>query len=202
MYSTLQPRPPAPGKICRGAHQVVQVLNDEPMSCTLADVSEPPRQPSDGALRLPDYVQGHDETWDRLGPDWRAVDGAIAGTRLYVTWETGENGRSELTGLCVTGQPITGEMLRAVPVSRLTRLPAAQQVDLSQITALHRSKNASPEEFAADVAWYYGVFGQLSPHPAKAIAEHSGVPVGTVRGWIREARMRGALPPGTRGRAG
>jgi hypothetical protein len=46
------------------------------------------------------------------------------------------------------------------------------------------------------------MFSQITHHPAKAMAEHSHVPVSTVRGWIREARLRGKLPPGTRGRAG
>ena len=43
---------------------------------------------------------------------------------------------------------------------------------------------------------------QITSHPAKAIAEHSDVPGGTVHGWIHEARLRGKLPPGTKGRAG
>lgn len=168
---------------------------------TVADVTEPQRQP-DGALELPEYQPGQDETWDRLGKDWQAIEGAIDGARLYVTWAKRDDGRSELSGLCVQASPVTSDLLRAIPVARLGRVPAAERFDVTELAPLRRRKDDAPEEFADRVAWYYRVFGQMTSHPAKAIADHSHVPVGTVRGWIREARMRGKLPPGTRGRAG
>lgn len=151
---------------------------------------------------MPEYRPGHDETWDRLGDGWQLIEGAVEGARLYVSWVTQADGRTDLAGLCVEASPVTGELLRSIPVARLGRLPAAERFDLSQLAPLHRGKDEAPGEFAGRVALYYGIFGQLSPYPAKAIAEHSRVPVGTVRSWIREARMRGKLPPGTRGRAG
>jgi hypothetical protein len=168
----------------------------------VANVSDSARQIPGDTLRLPEYHPGEDETWDKLGKEWQAVEGAINGTRLYVTWATDEDGRSELTGLCIQASAVTGELLRMIPVARLSRLPAAVRLNVAEIAPLRRRKDDAPEEFADRVAWYYRVFGQMTSHPAKAIAEHSHVPVGTVRGWIREARMRGKLPPGTRGRAG
>jgi hypothetical protein len=38
--------------------------------------------------------------------------------------------------------------------------------------------------------------------PAQSIADANGVPVRTVYGWFREARRRGILEPGRKGRAG
>jgi hypothetical protein len=155
-----------------------------------------------GAMRLPTYQPGEDETWDRLGDAWQAVDGALEDARLYVTWVTHGDGRSELAGVCVTGAPVTGEMLRAIPVGRLSQLPGATPFDPSELAPLRRRGDDAAGEFSNRVAYYYKIFAQITPHPAKAIAEHSNVPVGTVRGWIHEARVRGKLPPGTRGRAG
>ena len=151
---------------------------------------------------MPNYEPGQDPSWDRLGKEWQRVDGAIDGARLYVTWTTHADGRSDLTGICVEGVPVTGEMLRSIPVGRLSRAHDAEPFDLAELTPLRRRHGENPDEFAARVAWYYRVFSQITPHPAKAIAQHSHIPVGTVRGWIHEARARGKLPPGTRGRAG
>lgn len=159
-------------------------------------------EPVPRGLRMPAYEPGQDETWDRLGKEWQRFDGVLDGARLYVTWVTHKDGRSELAGICIEGAPVTSELLRSVPVGRLLRAHDAESLDLAELQPLYRRKNESPDEFAGRVAWYYRVFSQITPHPAKSIAEHSHKPVGTVRGWIHEARARGKLPPGTRGRAG
>jgi hypothetical protein len=60
----------------------------------------------------------------------------------------------------------------------------------------------SPLEFAKQVAEQYKLAALRTHEPAVELASASGVPVGTVRRWIREARALGELPPGHQGRAG
>jgi hypothetical protein len=58
------------------------------------------------------------------------------------------------------------------------------------------------EDFARRVAAAYRFYLPQTAHPAKAIADDSGLPVTTVRRWIQEARDLGVLTKGTKGRAG
>lgn len=161
-----------------------------------------------GGWHLPDYKAGQDDLWDQLGEDWRAVDGIAEGLRIYVRWDRPAGERARVSGLCVSGGPVTTETLRAIPISRLENLSATldrveNRADQPEgLAPLVRRRGDDPEEFAERVAEYYRWFATFSNKPAKIIADHSGVPVGTVRGWIREARLRGKLSPGTQGRAG
>lgn len=67
---------------------------------------------------------------------------------------------------------------------------------------LTRPDGTDPDSFYALVAAAYREYAPQTRAPALKIAEEAGVPVGTVRGWIREARRRGKLPAGTRGKVG
>ncbi len=58
------------------------------------------------------------------------------------------------------------------------------------------------DQFYRRVADAYREFAKLSRAPAAAMANEAGVPVTTVHRWVREARRRGHLPPGRKGRAG
>jgi len=165
--------------------------------------------PPKGEWFLPDYRPGEDEMWDRLGNDWLAIDNIHDGVRVYVRWEE-EGGRSRVTGLTLAGGPITTDALRSISVSRLENLPAAlrdfrltaPERFAADMIPLAREPGEDPESFSERVAFYYRVFAATSSKPTKALAEHAGVPMATMRGWIREARLRGKLPPGTRGKAG
>lgn len=171
-------------------------------------MSDTQRTSEDGFWTLPEHVNGEDDLWDSLGADWQAVDGVRAGIRVYVRWEHEAEGKVRLSGLCLAGDNITTDTLRALPVSRLenlhgvTGVAVPQQQFVRELAPLKRHQGEDPDEFSGRVAYYYRVFAAISSRPAMEIAQHSGVPVGTVRGWIREARLRGKLPPGTRGRAG
>lgn len=160
---------------------------------------------SAGEWFLPDYRHGDDEMWDRLGEGWHAVDG-ILDVRIYIQWEAGDSSRTRVLGLCIGDGPITADMLRMIPISRLEGLPGLPYMDRDQfvreLAPLVRHKGDDPEEFAERVAFYYSVFSVISSKPAVEIASRSNVPVATVRGWIREARMRGKIPPGSRGKVG
>lgn len=67
---------------------------------------------------------------------------------------------------------------------------------------LKRPDGTDPDGFAERVAAAYREYVMETRSPALKIAEEAGVPVGTARGWIREARRRGKLPQGHKGKAG
>lgn len=157
---------------------------------------------------MPVFGQGKDDLWDRLGAEWQAVDGVHPDARLYVRWHEEEGERPKVTGFCVSGDHITTDVIRSVPVSRLENLRALlkdakpKEDFLAELVPLARRHGERPEEFSKRVAWYYKIFATTSSSPTKDLAEHADVPLATMRGWIREARLRGELPPGTRGKAG
>ena len=64
-------------------------------------------------------------------------------------------------------------------------------------------KAGRPDRFYAQLAaTYTRVVSRGGRHPIKDIAKRRRVEPSTVREWIREARVRGLLTKGTRGRAG
>ena len=67
---------------------------------------------------------------------------------------------------------------------------------------LTRPDGSDPDGFAERVADAYREYVMETRSPALKIAEEAGIPVGTARGWIREARRRGKLPQGRPGRTG
>ena len=66
---------------------------------------------------------------------------------------------------------------------------------------LARPDRRNPE-FYRQVASAYNAAASRSRRPVAVLAAEAGVPHNTARHWIREARRRGYLPPGRRGRAG
>lgn len=67
---------------------------------------------------------------------------------------------------------------------------------------LTRPDGSDPEEFYARVADAYREFAPQVRYPAIKMAEEADVPVTTVHRWIREARRRGKLPAGRKGKVG
>jgi DNA-directed RNA polymerase specialized sigma24 family protein len=59
-----------------------------------------------------------------------------------------------------------------------------------------------PDAFYARVARGYSALAAEHRRPAAELAEINGVPVTTVHRWVKEARARGLLPPGSTGKAG
>jgi hypothetical protein len=62
--------------------------------------------------------------------------------------------------------------------------------------------NPKPPKFYEEVAWAYRELSAQGNRPAMELAEANGVPVTTVHRWVKEARRRGFLPPGRKGRRG
>ncbi|MFI0354485.1 hypothetical protein [Actinomadura sp. 9N407] len=67
---------------------------------------------------------------------------------------------------------------------------------------LGRPTGENPDQFYREVAFAYSELARTTRAPAKTLAEESEVPTTTVHRWVREARQRGFLPPGEKGRAG
>jgi hypothetical protein len=67
---------------------------------------------------------------------------------------------------------------------------------------LTRPDGSDPAAFSKRVAEAYNAAVLTTSKPATVLAAEAGVPVTTVHRWIREARLRGHLPPAKKGRAG
>lgn len=67
---------------------------------------------------------------------------------------------------------------------------------------MERLRSEDFDAFCGAVALWYTARTAHSKAPAKEMAEEIGAPVSRVHMWIREARIRGTLPPARRGVAG
>ena len=77
--------------------------------------------------------------------------------------------------------------------------PMLPDAERSKLT---RPDGTDPDGFAERVAAAYREYVQTTRAPAQKIADEADVPIATARSWIREARRRGKLPQGRKGRAG
>jgi hypothetical protein len=84
----------------------------------------------------------------------------------------------------------------AQPIRPMKTRRLGTAVDLS--APAHRK----PDEFYQEVANQYGQLVATSNRPAAEMAELYGIPVTTVHRWVKEARRRGFLGPGRKGRRG
>jgi hypothetical protein len=108
---------------------------------------------------------------------------------------SGPAGRRMSTG--VTSDPALAE-LRKLAADAPPELPNPAPARLR----LTRPDGTDPDSFYALVAGAYREYATQMRAPAVEIAGEAGVPVATARTWIREARRRGKLPEGRKGRAG
>lgn len=140
-----------------------------------------------------------------------------------------ENRRLYAYKVEVTGPTVTPEALRTFPLSRMVAflngtspaqqraafaLAAGGEVLLVGENRWLESKRPSmklripttrkkPNSFYQGVAYRQGwLVDEGVRNPASVIAEANDVPVTTVHRWIKEARARGLLPAGQKGRAG
>jgi hypothetical protein len=80
--------------------------------------------------------------------------------------------------------------------------PELPHIAVPERPRLARPDGTDPDSFYALVADAYREYAPQTRAPAVKIAEEAAVPVGTAHGWIREARRRGKLPRGRKGKAG
>lgn len=89
--------------------------------------------------------------------------------------------------------------LRELAEDAPTELPTPRAESRPRLT---RPDGSDPDGFYALVGSAYREYALQTRSPAVEIAKEAGVPVATARTWVREARRRGKLPAGTRGKAG
>jgi hypothetical protein len=155
------------------------------------------------------------EEWleERFGGNWSWSGGSditaaatIPDSGTFAQFKRNESGRWVLTGLLLLEDALTADRLRRVPVVELENRwsehhdRGAVEAELEALPALRRTDDMSPEDFSRLVADHYRIWARFSPHPASAIADEWAVKVPTVHTWIREARLRGFLPPAQRGK--
>lgn len=132
----------------------------------------------------------------------RRAEFNIDGIRIVASAELEADGSARVVHLEVSGRRITTEALRRVPISVIEASArwTADPGDLDNFEG--RRPGEDPIEFSRRVTKAYRAAASRSSRPNKLIAQQADVPVSTVRGWIREARLRGLLEPGTQGKAG
>jgi len=139
---------------------------------------------------------------------------------IALTVHFGENsqGRRRIQILEVTfPEGITGSLLRRLPLERIeqhirtrpksvgwygTSADAIAEFKRIYAALPGPTPRGSESFYRALAAAYLAQIREGVRTPATAIAEASGKPLSTVRGWIHQARRNGYLPAGRRGAAG
>ncbi|MFD8563894.1 hypothetical protein ACFV1N_42055 [Streptosporangium canum] len=166
---------------------------------------DPPEDPKTGNYFLQDLEEKLKE--DFGGDAWRIweVDATVPGAGLAAGYTKTEAGRYVLSAVMLVGDAITADVLRKVPVAELENsinISASEvREDVDKLPPLRRTPEVSAEDFSRLVAEHFKTWRRGVPHPAGAMAADAGVSVGTVHNWLREARIRGFLPPAKRGKA-
>src|SRR5512132_1118934 len=153
--------------------------------------------------------------------DWLYAENG-RGDRVYTRFRPNDRGRMEPVELRLeTERPIDSTLLRQLPLTRLeghanwrpneVRNPTPEpHPPAGPLLVPHRRGAAlgeippgtKPDWFYQRLAVIYSSLAQRSNRPAVVLAERNEVPVTTVHRWVKEARRRGFLPPGQKGRRG
>lgn len=132
-----------------------------------------------------------------------AVPSVVAGFR------EDELGRQVLTHLFLTSDALTADDLRGVSIRDLERranndgvrhdlVGLDEKGELLVAIDFRRSNRGDQDEFARRFAEIYRRRAQISPSPAADISREYDLPRPTVHSWVREARLKGFLPPAER----
>lgn len=161
-----------------------------------------------------------------FGPGgWIRYVNRAAPVRILLRFAPGEGGLA-CAELYLDGSPVTSDLLRLIPVERITRWVNApgfrervfarlgEEVrDLDALVAAFREgigyeppapsleELRVPERRPYPPSFYAQVaLATLAGRTAREIAEAAGVPRTTAERWVKEARARGLLPRSRRGR--
>ncbi len=118
----------------------------------------------------------------------------------------GRSGRHVVSALLLVGEAITSDTLRRVPLAAMENAANLSREDvnrdaLAALGPLSRDRADSAEDFSRLVAEHYKLWAVCVPNPAAAMAAEHKVKLATMHTWIRDARLRGLLPPARRGKA-
>lgn len=131
-----------------------------------------------------------------------APAGAPEILKLY-GFRADENDRRVLAGILLISDAITAEMLRSIPVTAIETTQnsdVAVHDELAKLTPLQSADRSDSEAFSRLVATHYKIWARAVPHPVANMASAASVKPATVHTWVREARLRGLLPPARRGK--
>jgi hypothetical protein len=159
-----------------------------------------------------DAAHAEVEKWlaSGLGGLWKGWRPAPAGLRLALWVQTAEvDGRRTITGLLVLGESVTASDLRKLPIGAIENVvnlgldqpPAELGDELDALPPLVRDGAMRPEDWSKLVAAHYTAWARRGPNPGARISQRWGVNRQTVAAWVREARLRGFLPPARRSKA-
>ncbi|WP_433361954.1 hypothetical protein ACQPZX_29445 [Actinoplanes sp. CA-142083] len=158
------------------------------------------------------FVNALAETLTReTGLQWDGVhkDHSRTGAAMFTALRHDEDGRPVLAGVLVLadirpygpGDAVTAETLRKVPVSAIENARSLNQTfdqvqaEIADLTPLKDADRSDPVAFSQLVAEHYKAWARAVPHVVAAMAAEAGVKPPTVHTWVREARLRGFLPP-------
>jgi hypothetical protein len=158
----------------------------------------------------------------RLGLDGWVTTSTENGVAVHVKARRRSDGHLIVTGVLIEADEVTTETLRQVQPSRILaalrlspgedddsgttlgdlRRRAKPKLRPAKREVIGRPDGSDPDGFYRRFAMAYRSAATESNKPAVILAAENGVPVETVRRWIKEARRRGHLGPGRKGRAG
>lgn len=167
--------------------------------------SDPPEDPETGNYHLRELEEQLQK--DFGGDEWDVYEEGVAvpSVGLAAGFTKNENGRYVLSHVLLVGDAVTTDTLRRVPVvalensKNITHDTVREEVD--KLPPLKREPGMSAEDFSRLVAQHYLTWARAVPHPASAMSADAKTKLPTVHTWIREARLRGFLPPARRGKA-
>src|SRR6266511_2308763 len=127
----------------------------------------------------------------RVGDGGWVTATTASGARLHVRFEATAQGRLDPVELHLSpAGRVDSAVLRRLPVASLAAMVNAP--GRREEVTRRLSEPGRPSGLAA----------LADAELQAAIAAVNGVPVSSVHGWVKEARRRGFLPPGQKGRRG
>lgn len=111
-----------------------------------------------------------------------------------------KDGRRVVSRLTIESDHVDSATVARFPIGWLESALNATASDGDR-PKLSRPDGRNPDRFYWLVARAHGEAVLAGRRPAPSMAAEAGVPVRTATSWIREARRRGKLPPGHRGKS-
>lgn len=163
---------------------------------------EPVDDPDDQGVTVDDVERDLTDMFGGQWVGWHRGD-AIAGSALWAQLDQDDTGRWRMVGALILGDGLRADDLRKVPIAAIENsvnlgVDRAEEVardELAKLPPLRRTGDMSQEEWSELVAKHYRIWAQAVPNPGALMAAEWGVNRQTVGSWIREARLRGLLPP-------